>query len=336
MSRTLLFIPLLMTACTGEADKADDTAGDTNAAGCEITFESLPSSGALDADYRAPIEFHLSDPDTTATVTSADIAGTTSSPDGYETIIFTPNEPLAPSTPSTVTLNYCRGSSDITFTTSGLGAPLSSPDILETRTYALDLAGARILEPAGVGSVLTSYLTQSILVGVVSADATKIQMLGAIGKEDVTPPEQDYCDPSIDFPEADFTAQPYFQIGPQDTTLAVAGLALEIGDLEITGTFAADGTYFAGGTLAGVIDTRPLAPLLGDDSGDEGAICDLAISFGAVCEACPADGEPYCLSLVADQIQALEVEGETLVVVAGSDCTGCADGPPAEDAVCVE
>ena len=40
--------------------------------------------------------------------------------------------------------------------------------------------------------------------------------------------------------------------------------------------------------------------------------------------------------LLSDQIEALEVEGETLVVVAGSDCTGCADGPPAEDAVCVE
>jgi hypothetical protein len=39
---------------------------------------------------------------------------------------------------------------------------------------------------------------------------------------------------------------------------------------------------------------------------------------------------------VADQIEALEIEGETLVVVAGNDCTGCADGPPAEDAVCVE
>ncbi|MDP2314474.1 MAG: Ig-like domain-containing protein [Pseudomonadota bacterium] len=333
MNRSILFLPLLLTACAGGDEKTDDT-GEV-VAGCEIEIEStIPTAGALDADWRAAIEFKLSDADPTATVSSS-ISGTTTLVDDGETVIFTPNEPLAPSTAYTVTLNYCRGASDLNFSTSSDGTPLTDTGILVGRTYALDLAGARILEPAGVGTVLTSYLTQDILVGVSAVSSTDITMIGAIGKEKVSPPEQDYCDPSIPFPIANFSEQPYFQIGPQTTTLAVAGYSIEIGDLEITGTFAADGSYFAGGTLSGVIDTRPLAPLL-DDSGDPAAICNLAVSFGAVCEACPADGEPYCLSLVADQIQALQVEGQTLVEVTGNDCEGCESGPPAEDAICLE
>lgn len=334
MSRSLIVLSLLITACTGDEDKTDDT-GDSGSDSCGITIKStLPAANAVDANYRGAIEFNLSDADPTATVSSS-IAGTTTLVDDGETVIYTPNAPLAPSTAYTVTLDYCGGTADLSFTTSSDGTPLADVQVLVGRTYALDLAGARILEPAGVGSVLTSYLTQDILVGITAVSSTEINMIGAIGAEGANPPEQDYCDPSIPFPVADFDEQPYFQIGPQTTTLAVAGFALEIVNLEITGTFAADASYFAGGTLAGVIDTRPLAPLLGED-GDEGAICDLAVSFGAVCSACPSDGEPYCLTLVADQIVAEEVAGETLVVVAGSDCTGCESGPPAEDAVCAE
>ena len=45
--------------------------------------------------------------------------------------------------------------------------------------------------------------------------------------------------------------------------------------------------------------------------------------FGAECEACPADGEPYCLTLVADQILAEQVDGVTLLEVGQGDCVDC-------------
>ncbi len=336
MYRSFLLVPLaFLVACPPAADKdvgVDDTG--TGPVGCEVTIEeTLPVPDSISADYRADIEFHLSDPDSTATITST-IAGTTTLLDDGETVVFNPTDSLASSTAYAVTLDYCGGSATLNFTTSALGTELAEPSILVGRTYALDLRNARIVEPAGIGSVLTSYLEQVILVGVSSVSDTEIEMLGAIAKEAVEPPAQEFCDPSIPFPPAAFT-QPFFQIGPETTTLSVAGYALEVGDLEISGTFAADATYFGGGVLAGTIDTRPLAPLL-DDSGDEGAICDLAISFGAVCEACPADGEPFCLTLVADQIVGAEVEGTTLVTVAGTDCEGCTEGPPAEDAVCAD
>jgi hypothetical protein len=333
MTRSILLLPLLLVACSG-GDNKDSGDTDIGSDACDVTIDStVPVANAIDADYRSAIEFHLSDPDSTATVSSA-ITGTTTTMDDGETVVFTPDAPLSPSTQYTVTLDYCGGSADLTFTTSGLGNPIPDTSALVGKTFALDLADARIVEPAGIGSVLTSYLTQDILVGVSGVTDTEIQMLGAIGVEDADPPTQDYCDPTIDFPAADFSDQPFFQIGPQTTTLAVAGYSIEIGNLEITGTIAADGSYFGGGTLSGTIDTRPLAPLL-DDSGDPGAICDLAVNFGAACEACPSDGEPYCLTLVADQIVAMGVDG-TLVPVIGNDCEGCESGPPAEDAVCAD
>ncbi len=337
MHRSLLTLPLLfLIGCPAEDKTADGETGDTDGPSCEVIVDStIPSSGAVDADYRAAIEFHLSDPDPTAIATSTGISGTSTLADDNETVIFTPDAPLSASTSYTVTLDYCGGTVDLAFTTSEVGGPLNDANALVGKTYALALGDARIVEPDGIGSVLSSYLTQDILIGVDTVSATEVQMIGAIGKEDASPPAQDWCDPTIDFPVADFSEQPYFQIGPQNTTLSVAGYSIEIGNLEITGTFAPDGTYFAGGTLSGTIDTRPLAPLL-DDSGDEGAICDLAVSFGATCTACPADGEPYCLTLVADQITAEEVSGLTLVEVVGNDCPDCETTPPAEDAVCAE
>jgi hypothetical protein len=331
MTRLLLLLPFALFACDGGKDAANDDTSDSQPS-CEIEIDStVPASGAVDAYYRAPIEFTLSDADPTATITT-DIPGSQVTSEDGKTIKWVPTDPLAPSTSYTVTLDYCHGSADLAFTTSALGTPIPDSSSLVGMTYTIDLANARIVEPAGIGSVLTSQLQQNILVGVQSVDASSIQMIGAIATDGTT--TQNYCDPTIPFPAADFSAAPYFTVGPQTTTLSVAGYNVEIQDLEITGTFAADGSYFGGGTLSGTIDTRPLAPLL-DDSGNEGAICDLAVNFGAQCQACPSDGEPYCLTLVADQITATSVSG-TLSEVDGQDCTGCESGPPAPDATCAE
>ncbi|MDP6931656.1 MAG: hypothetical protein QGG40_02010, partial [Myxococcota bacterium] len=110
----------------------------------------------------------------------------------------------------------------------------------------------------------------------------------------------------------------------QDTDFSVAGYDITIGDLEVSGTFSAEGDYFGGGTLGGTIDTRPLVPLI-DENGEDDYICTLATGFGAECTACPEDGEPYCLTVVADQIVAEKVEAG-LEEIALEDChADCAD-----------
>lgn len=326
MARLTWTLPLLaLLGCPSDPAKdsggGDDT--DTNTGGCTVTIdETIPVDGSVDAYYRGDIEFHLSDADTTASIDTT-IPGSMEVLEDGKTIIWRISQPLDCQTFYEATLNYCGGAATIGFQTSDLGcAP--SVDTFQGNTYALNLADARIVDPPGIGSVLTTYLTTQILMGVVSDEGTDLQMLGAVALEDST--NQDYCNPTIDFPVADFTDRPFFSIGPQDTTFEVAGYSIPIQGLNITGTFAPDGSYIGGATLAGTIDTRPLAPLL-DDSGDEGAICELAVNFGAECEPCPSDGKSFCLTLYADQIYADQVSGE-LTEVLGSDCAGCESGPP--------
>ena len=333
MIRSLTFVPLLALIACGGKDSDDtggtgDNGGDSGSDSCEVTVPStIPSSGATNANYRSNIEFHLSAADATATIDAGGIAGTQMVSSDGKTVYWQLSGPLEPLTSYTVTLNYCGGSVPLSFTTSNVGTPTTTS--LVGNPYAIDLAAANIVEPPGIGSVLGAYLTTNILLGVMSASGTDMQMLGALAIEGGT--TQDYCSPSIDFPPADWQ-DPYFQIGPQDTNFAVAGYDIAVQDLNITGSFAPDGSYVDGATLSGTIDTRPLAGLV-DDSGNEGAICELAVNFGATCEACPSDDGMYCLTLVANQISADKVSG-ALVVVAGSDCEGCESGPPAEDAVC--
>lgn len=335
MSRILCLLPLLAIAGCPTTDK-DDTAGsngggDSSSDTCTTTVKStMPADGSTTANYRADIYFELSAADTTATITT-DIPGVQQSSSDGKTIYWIQSGQLDSATSYTATLDYCGGTVPISFTTSEVGTGVDAGTIAD-KTYALDLAHAHIAEPPGIGSVLSTYLTQQVLIGVESMSGSDLQMLGALAVENSSPASQDYCSPSIPFPAADFSENPFFAIGPQDTTFSVAGYDIDIESLNITGSFAPDGTYIDAATLSGTIDTRPLSGLL-DDSGNEAAICELAVSFGATCENCPSDGQPYCLTLVADGISADNVPG-ALAVVAGSNCTGCESGPPAEDATC--
>lgn len=328
--RSTIFLSLLALAACGtkttDSDNGGDNGGDNgadnggNGSDCGVTVTTSPSNGSTNAYYRGDIEFILSAADATATITT-DIPGSqTTSSDGKR-VIWQLSAPLSPNTQYSASLSYCGGTIDLAFTTSGIGAAVSPADQLVGKTYALDLAAANIVEPPGIGAVLSSYLTTQVLIGIDSVSGSDIQMLGALAIEDSNPPTQDMCSPSIDFPSADFSGNPFFSIGPQDTTFSIAGYDIEIQSLNITGSFEATGDYIDGATLEGTIDTRPLAPLL-DDTGNEGAICDLAVNFGAACEACPSDGGMFCLTLVANQIYADGVPG-SLVTVSQAEADAC-------------
>jgi len=102
----------------------------------------------------------------------------------------------------------------------------------------------------------------------------------------------------------------------------VSGISVTIYHLMVTGTFAPDGSYFGGATLAGEVDAREVASMIPDvESADD--VCDLTKSFGAPCEPCSSDSQPYCLSLVADSIVAAEVPGLTLTEI--TEDPGCAE-----------
>ncbi len=327
MNRMALVMATLMLAACNKDNKGDDTgaAGDGGGADtCDVTVTStVPTDGATDAYYRMDIEFNLSAEDTTATFTVTDSAGTavdgTTWADG-KTVYFTPSSPLQPQTTYTATLATCGGENNpsITFTTSELGTAAECD--LTGNTYLVQLTEARFVEPAALGDLIGQYLDQDLLIGVSDATDTSLDMLGAVADPDTG--GQNYCDPTIPFPTADFSESPYFSVGPEDTTLSVAGYSIPINGLLLSGTFAPDCSYFGGGVLAGELDARDLGDLVGEYLGtsDPDELCAMLAGFSVTCEACTSDGEPYCVGIKADQITAEQADGVTLECVAEQDC----------------
>jgi len=204
--------------------------------------------------------------------------------------------------------------------TSSLGTTIDGGVDITQYTYRLDLQSGRVVIPEGVGAVLQDYLDFQILIQPTTVENDTITMVGAIAS-DVDNDYQDYCDPTIDFPVADFSAAPYFQIGPQSTTIAVSDYSLTIENLLISGTISEDGTWFGGGSLSGEIDTRPLVPLLFEGETDENAICDFILGFGVSCVPCFGDEEvPFCLEIGAIELEAEGTNGPTVEVIDQEDC----------------
>jgi len=304
----LLALSVTVAAC---GDKEDDT-GDSNVdQGCDNGIdETVPESGATDAYWRADVEFVLDDEDTSGpsivlTEGGTEVAGSSWVSDDLETVYFTPDAPLAPSTSYEATLTYCVGDATIDFTTNNLGEDLTA-DIMD-KTYVIDLASARFVEPAGVGELIGEFVTMNVLVGVAGIDGADITMMGALSVEGGN--DQDFCTPTFDL-SADFTETPYFVIAADSIDLAVAGYVIPLQDFEVSGTFADDGSYFGGAILAGMVDARDIVEMIDEVDTWEDA-CNLTASFGAPCQACD-DGTESCLSLRADQIIAEENVGQVL------------------------
>jgi len=351
-------VGLIVLACTAlVACKNDDTDTDTDVECENFVLETFPADGETAAFYRTTVEVKFDDYEDGADFTVTDASNNEVT--GTKTwvgdrLILQPASPLAPSTNYTTNITYSCGTPSVSWTTSEVGGALGTPASLDGKTYLLDLTSGRFVEPEGVGDFLGDYLDQIVFVGVQSATATNIQMIGALGYENTGDSKlyQEPCYPSIDFPLADFTGNPYFSVGPEDTTISVAGFEVDIQQLEVSGAFGPDGSYISGATLGGKIDTRPIVPLVFagcdeplDENGDpnpnypcdDNAICAFAASLFIDCEACqedPAadhcgyadlngDGEPdtdnpaayasaCCLSLLVDSIKAEQYADVTL------------------------
>lgn len=289
---------------------------------CDITIdETNPASGAADFYVLNNLVFELTDEDVTAAISLTDAGGAdvsgSSAVDG-STITFTPDDSLAPSTGYTASLTYCGSETpvDISFTTSGLGEPLA--DSVAGNTYAVNISSGTFVKPAGVGALIGDAFSNNILLGIVDDSNDELLVRGAISLEGEY--TQDVCTETLeDFPAADFSGAPYFEIPEGDMTLSIMGFTATIYDLNVTGMFAADGSYFGGGELRGNLDARDLVDVIADlievESADD--ICGLVAGFGVACEPC-SDGESYCLAVEVVDLVAEET-GTTLEPITQDD-----------------
>jgi hypothetical protein len=302
-------IALVLAGCSKTADT------DETDVACDVNVVSTFPADGDSAYYRGTIEINFSGEDPTATMTVTQngtaVAGTTEWR-GTKTLVFTPTTALTPSTPYDVAIDFCGGTPSVSFTTSEVGSTVDA-ESLAGKVYSLDLASGRFVHPEGVGDLIKGYLTTTVMVSVDSVDSSSIKMLGAVAVTDSNPPTQDPCARTIDFPSADFSQNPYFAVGPKDTTLQISDYSVDVTQLFVSGSFSPDESYIDGAVLSGSIDTRPLVPIL-DPEGEDGAICDIAASIGVACEPC-ADDMPYCLSIYVDSIQAALIPDATVTAI---------------------
>jgi hypothetical protein len=310
MTRYLSILAMTtLVACGGDKDGEDTGAGDTDVVQCANSIASqIPAAESTDVYYKSDIRVTLAaeDPDATIVVTDAsgaEISGSTTV-DGT-TLVWTGDD-FAPSSTVTVTVNYECGETPYTLTTSDVGTP-TTVDLIG-KVYSLDLTTGVWLEPENVGAILGTFLEDTeIFVTPTAIAGGQITMLGGIGAGGV----QDLCSPTIPFPAANWT-DPYFELTAPQLTLDVAGVVVNIDDLDLSGAFASDGSRIQGTVLKGSIDTRPLVPLLAEGGADD-AVCVLAGTLGVSCLECGDGSGPFCLSVWVDNIAAGEVAGGTLV-----------------------
>ncbi len=214
------------------------------------------------------------------------------------------------------------GDLEYDFRTSEAGLPLPNPDALIDRVFSTDLTSGNFVEPPGIGAIIQSMLADATLLCDIDAASNLspfsqpglhfLSGLGTLDGPDIVP---EPCS-EISWMTAGSDQQlgtsddrpgifdnPSFELGPTDMTMPMQGLSVTINDMVMTGVYSTDGQSIVGGTLQGRIDTRPLAPAL-DPEGGEDAICQLVEeTIGVSCSECgsPNPGA-FCLGISVTEL----------------------------------
>jgi len=353
---------LLAVACTPSVDDDD---GGPDVPDAPIVTDLSPGIADEDFFYQSSlwVEWNNAPEGATYTLTSDAgevVAGTTEYASQGRVLSFTPDADLSPSASYTSSISWNSPDSPLSvpFQTGAYGNQVADETSLLGRTYSLDLANADFVEPPGVGPILQSQIGDvSILFSVTdwvdAADPVEMHILGALGDENAGIVSQDICAQTLGFtagPDGETGtaddipagwSDPVMEMGPTNLTLSFQGIDATVQDLNITGTFHPSLSDMRGGTFAGRIDTRPLAPELDPDGGED-AICELVSeTVGVECEECGGDNPGvFCLTIYAENVNADEVADTTLVrrtcdLIINDyidDATVCADAATAFDA----
>lgn len=319
---------MILLACNGSLKEDTQSQEDTAFSACSATIESThPFINAADMYYRDRIKVDFSEEITSATLTLTDssqaLVSGLATMEGTQ-LIFTPDEPLAPSSSYRAFVEYCGSEEPVTidFTTSSLGTPLTNGnvDLLE-KTFAVDLESGVVLEPAGVGELLRSFLSNTFLINVFETTPTTISVLSALSYANSF--DQNFCVPTLnDFPLIDVSQTPFFSLDTDSLQLNVAAYNTKVYNFRVEGTFASDASFFGQAYVSGEFDAREAYTLLNDfgfAAENEDDVCSLLEGLGASCIECSSDGAPYCIRIVIDDLIANAIE-EDIIPVCDVNC----------------
>jgi hypothetical protein len=297
------------TGANPDADWAD--ADGSFVEPCEAIARTVSpaSGGQVNFFHRDDIVFSVTDGADTATIHLVDgfgepVEGTTwvddrVAKDSPLLVVFTPESPLAVSSDFIATLDYCAGTPSISFHTSSLGTALDTQDVLLDQTFTIDLSQAKVEQPDGAAQVLLSLLDNDLALQVNGLEGDTLDI--TVAATTASDGEQDSCTPTLDFNmPGNFAEAPAFMLGPMDIPFNVAGYTLMLYDSYASATFAADGSFFAGGQMAGSLDARDVVDALAGygvlPSDNPDALCLLLGQQNLACGTC-RDGEEYCLHI---------------------------------------
>lgn len=332
MNRHFPLMLLALFACKGKDDESttddstpvgddsqvqtDDSADDSAEPCMTRPSELSPEEEETGWFYRKPLTVRFTEaaPDATFRLydrdTQTEQGVTVTWNDSNEIATLEADSFLWPSTPYGLDITVCDATYTTTFDTSAYGEPLTlTPEELVDRTYVIEFGDVEFTEPEGFGALLALYVDVPILVGVETADSTQISLTGAQGYIDSN---GDYLQrrrsgglwvPTWPFNGVDFSTAPFFSAEADSITIAYNGVDIPVYDFHLDGTFAADGSTIGGAQLWGLGDTRNMG-IFFDDPDNASYVCDLVTSVGATCEACPNDGEVYCLFIRGEDITA--------------------------------
>jgi len=294
---------------TQDSDSTKDT--DTALPCTASVLTVSPETGTTEFYYREPLVVSF-DGDGSAAVLSLTDASGTDIPfsrtwaDGNVQVQL--DVILSADTTYTLNAQVCESTLSTAFTTSHLGAPLQmDPGSLVGTTWEFRLSDdATITEPVFLEPLAATYVTTPLLIGVTAADATMIDLLGALGiynQSNGTYSQSNEV--PWDFPPADFTQSPFFAATAPLVTLSYNGIDIPIEQFHLEGTIADDASFIGEGKAWGYLDTRYAGVWVARPD-DPAAVCDVASSAGVSCVPC-LDSEPYCMFIRAEEVHATRV-----------------------------
>ena len=340
MTLRLTILTLALTGCNesfqaGKSDfsSPDESVSEETPSVCSSTVRTIApiSDGQSNFYFRDDIIFSTSEGAETAEILLETedgelIEGSTWVDEHVEEgedlrVVFTPDLPLNPGTGYTATFEHCGGSPSVDFRTSTLGSPVENIEALTGGTYTMDLSKARVVKPGNTAQALLTLVDNHLAMQINSSSNDTLDV--TIAATDSESGLQDTCIPSLhaNMPN-NFAAKPTFMVGPVDVPFTLAGYTVQLYDATAAATFAADGSFFAGGTIAGSMDARDVVEALAGrgvlptESPD--ALCEIIGNAKLPCTPC-ADGEPYCLYLEVRDVLG-EREFKELETVEQSQC----------------
>lgn len=223
--------------------------------------------------------------------------GDTIALDGRVTVTLTEEDETASLDSVTPGLTEVDGR-EVTWTPTG---SLTPGDTLELRLSTCDGEEEETLrftveqgDPVGGASSLEGKGWKILLGGLLSALGVEEMKIAATGGARNELDLAFIGSPCLPLPPADFSEDPYFQLGPGDASFPVDDQDIGLTDLRLSGSFADGGDRIVGVSMSYTLDLRLISS--GISELPAGDLCDFARTFDYSCVAC-RDGERFCLEM---------------------------------------